>query len=253
MQRKECLPARRSRPTALRLIPLHRRFCDVDPKRVQLQHYSRRSPCRIRQPHSLDQPSQLRRNFRSSGWPRPTQISPVVPKSLPLLFEHRPRLNEVQRPPPLRPRPRYPGPKQAVGRPNSRPETTHLIEGELMPERCYFELKRRPRPNNPSDERREKMKPSNHAYRSAEKVQENQTARVFGNHNQCTRRVVGFAVHAGVLDGPTVCRMFGSVSRRPAHSRKGSAPTMIRYSSFIAGKPTSESSKSKRSRPCQEQ
>ena len=31
-----------------------------------------------------------------------------------------------------------------------------------MPERCDFELKRRSRPKNPSDERREKMKPSNH-------------------------------------------------------------------------------------------
>jgi transposase InsO family protein len=29
--------------------------------------------------------------------------------------------------------------------------------------------------------------------------------------DQCTRRIVGFAIHAGVLDGPTVCRMFGTV------------------------------------------
>lgn len=29
--------------------------------------------------------------------------------------------------------------------------------------------------------------------------------------DQCTRRIVGFSVHAGTLDGPTVCRMFGSV------------------------------------------
>ena len=29
--------------------------------------------------------------------------------------------------------------------------------------------------------------------------------------DQCTRRIVGFAVHAGTLDGPTVCRMFNGI------------------------------------------
>ena len=29
--------------------------------------------------------------------------------------------------------------------------------------------------------------------------------------DQYTRRIIGFAVHAGVLDGPTVCRMFNSI------------------------------------------
>jgi transposase InsO family protein len=29
--------------------------------------------------------------------------------------------------------------------------------------------------------------------------------------DQFTRRIIGFAVHAGVLDGPTVCRMFNSI------------------------------------------
>lgn len=29
--------------------------------------------------------------------------------------------------------------------------------------------------------------------------------------DQCTRRIVGFAVHKGTLDGPAVCRMFGRV------------------------------------------
>ena len=32
-----------------------------------------------------------------------------------------------------------------------------------MPQRCYFELKRRTRLKNPNDEPREKMKPSNHS------------------------------------------------------------------------------------------
>ena len=29
--------------------------------------------------------------------------------------------------------------------------------------------------------------------------------------DQFTRRIIGFAVHAGVLDGPTICRMFNSI------------------------------------------
>ena len=29
--------------------------------------------------------------------------------------------------------------------------------------------------------------------------------------DQYTRRIIGFAVHAGVLDGPIVCRMFNSI------------------------------------------
>ena len=29
--------------------------------------------------------------------------------------------------------------------------------------------------------------------------------------DQYTRRIIGFAVHAGVLDGPVVCRMFNSI------------------------------------------
>ncbi len=29
--------------------------------------------------------------------------------------------------------------------------------------------------------------------------------------DQFTRRIIGFAVHAGVLDGPVVCRMFNSI------------------------------------------
>ena len=29
--------------------------------------------------------------------------------------------------------------------------------------------------------------------------------------DQCTRRIIGFAVHAGALDGPAVCRMFNGI------------------------------------------
>ena len=29
--------------------------------------------------------------------------------------------------------------------------------------------------------------------------------------DQYTRRIIGFAVHAGVIDGPTVCRLFNSI------------------------------------------
>ncbi len=29
--------------------------------------------------------------------------------------------------------------------------------------------------------------------------------------DQFSRRIIGFAVHKGVLDGPTVCRMFSSI------------------------------------------
>jgi transposase InsO family protein len=29
--------------------------------------------------------------------------------------------------------------------------------------------------------------------------------------DQCTRRIIGFAVHKGTLDGPAVCRMFGRI------------------------------------------
>ena len=29
--------------------------------------------------------------------------------------------------------------------------------------------------------------------------------------DQCTRRIIGFAVHAGVLDGPVVCRLLGRI------------------------------------------
>ena len=37
--------------------------------------------------------------------------------------------------------------------------------------------------------------------------------------DQFSRRIVGFAVHAGALDGPTVCRMFNSITSGPLAPR----------------------------------
>ncbi len=34
--------------------------------------------------------------------------------------------------------------------------------------------------------------------------------------DQCTRRIIGFAVHKGTVDGPAVCRMFGRIIRGAA-------------------------------------
>ena len=53
-----------------------------------------------------------------------------------------------------------------------------------MPERCDFELERRTRAEDSSDEGSEKVKPLNMPayYRSAENLQQNQTPRVFGTH-----------------------------------------------------------------------
>ena len=36
---------------------------------------------------------------------------------------------------------------------------------------------------------------------------------VFGSHNQYTRRIIGFGVHAGSVDGVTLCRMFNRAIR----------------------------------------
>jgi putative transposase len=36
--------------------------------------------------------------------------------------------------------------------------------------------------------------------------------------DQCTRRIIGFAVHAGVLDGPAVCRLLGRIIGRAGNS-----------------------------------
>ena len=42
--------------------------------------------------------------------------------------------------------------------------------------------------------------------------------------DQCTRRVIGFAVHAGALDGSAVCRMFNGIiagRREPRYLSSG--------------------------------
>jgi transposase InsO family protein len=64
--------------------------------------------------------------------------------------------------------------------------------------------------------------------------------------DQFTRRIIGFAVHAGALDGPAVCRMFnsiigGSKSPRYLSSERAACPrgTMTRYSDSANGTPTS--------------
>ena len=52
--------------------------------------------------------------------------------------------------------------------------------------------------------------------------------------DQFTRRVIGFAVHAGVLDGPTVCRMFNSIIggfKSPRYLSSGCG-IFIRYRHF---------------------
>ena len=52
--------------------------------------------------------------------------------------------------------------------------------------------------------------------------------------DQFTRRIIGFGMHAGDVDGVALCRMFNT-----AISTKGvqsiSAPTTIRYSSITNG------------------
>ena len=63
--------------------------------------------------------------------------------------------------------------------------------------------------------------------------------------DQFTRRVIGFAVHAGAVDGPIVCRMFNSIigsSLGPQYlsSERAACPrgTTIRYSNSANGTPT---------------
>jgi hypothetical protein len=62
--------------------------------------------------------------------------------------------------------------------------------------------------------------------------------------DQFSRRIVGFAVHAGTLDGPSVCRMFnrivsGSGPPRYLSSERAACPwgIMIRYSYIANGTP----------------
>ncbi len=48
--------------------------------------------------------------------------------------------------------------------------------------------------------------------------------------DQFTRRIIGFAVHAGVLDGSTVCRMFNSIiggTKSPRYLSSDNDPLFI--------------------------
>ncbi len=54
--------------------------------------------------------------------------------------------------------------------------------------------------------------------------------------DQYTRRIVGFGVHAGIVDGRALCRMFSM--RFEDHSvRHASAPIMTRGTGFTNGRP----------------
>jgi len=59
-----------------------------------------------------------------------------------------------------------------------------------------------------------------------------------------TRRVIGFGVHAGVVNGEALCRMFKQAIRGVTTFQATSAPIMIRCTAVINGKPISESSTS---------
>jgi hypothetical protein len=61
--------------------------------------------------------------------------------------------------------------------------------------------------------------------------------------DQYTRRIIGFAVHAGNVDGPTLCRMFNDATSR----QNISAQTMTLCFNTIDGKPIYVYLKSKRS------
>ena len=55
--------------------------------------------------------------------------------------------------------------------------------------------------------------------------------------DQFTRRIIGFAVHAGDVDGVTLCRLFNTAISSKA-SRNVSVPIMIPCSVITSGKPT---------------
>jgi hypothetical protein len=57
--------------------------------------------------------------------------------------------------------------------------------------------------------------------------------------DQFTRRIIGFGVRAGVLDGLAICRMFNHAIAGALALPRTSSATMIRCSSSIAGRPIS--------------
>jgi hypothetical protein len=65
--------------------------------------------------------------------------------------------------------------------------------------------------------------------------------------DQFTRRIIGFGVHRGVVDGIALCRMFQQAIR--GHGLPGtSARIMTRSIDSINGKPIFESSRSPKSK-----
>ena len=54
--------------------------------------------------------------------------------------------------------------------------------------------------------------------------------------DQYTRRIIGFGVHAGKVDGVALCRMFNCAIRGHRWLPKYRAPTMIRSIGSISGK-----------------
>ena len=67
--------------------------------------------------------------------------------------------------------------------------------------------------------------------------------------DHCTRRIVGFGVHRGAVDGVGLCRMFNERRVATLH-RHTSARTMIGCTNAISGRQTCASSTWKKSRPC---
>jgi putative transposase len=59
--------------------------------------------------------------------------------------------------------------------------------------------------------------------------------------DQFTRRIVGFGVEGGIVDGPARCRMLNRAIR--GQTTPISAPTTIPGIDFISGRPTSECSR----------
>jgi putative transposase len=67
--------------------------------------------------------------------------------------------------------------------------------------------------------------------------------------DQFTRRIIGFAVHRGVVDGPALCRMFNRAIHTPTLPKYLSSIT-IRCIGSIGGRPIYVSSKSRKSKRC---
>jgi hypothetical protein len=54
--------------------------------------------------------------------------------------------------------------------------------------------------------------------------------------DQFSRRIIGFATHAGSLDGPGVCRMFGQAISGAEGTPTALSTDHVPYSNSIAGR-----------------